>query len=409
MQAKTGWAAFWRRGGLGALMAAVWLCSGVARAAAAPSTASTRPRGSGFHYQHEEVPEKPWSIHILKVERHRPDLAFHTTSAGGNSLGLSTLSDQLKAFPRSLGQPVGAVNGDFWRDGRQPSGDPMGLHIRQGELVSAPVDRPCVWFDAGGEPHLTNVQARFSIQWPDGTSLPFGLNEERTNGGAVLYTAAVGAETPTKGGREWVLERAGTDAPWLPIGVGQSLRARVRAVQERGGTALSPDTLVLSLSPEAAARVPAVAAGATVTLSTATTPDLKDVQTALGGGPTLLRDGQPVSFSGSQPRHPRTAIGWNDSHVFLVVVDGRQHKLSVGMSLPELAAYMLKLGCRQALNLDGGGSSTFWIHGQVMNSPCYGKERPMANALVLVRKAGAAAPSGGTPAAPGGSGSGGGR
>jgi exopolysaccharide biosynthesis protein len=76
------------------------------------------------------------------------------------------------------------------------------------------------------------------------------------------------------------------------------------------------------------------------------------------------------------------------------------------MSLPELAAYMLKLGCRQALNLDGGGSSTFWIHGQVMNSPCYGKERPMANALVLVRKPATAPAGGGSPAAPNGSGGG---
>ena len=69
------------------------------------------------------------------------------------------------------------------------------------------------------------------------------------------------------------------------------------------------------------------------------------------------------------------------------MVDGRQANVSAGMTFPELAAYMEKLGCQVAMNLDGGGSSTFWVRGQVMNSPCYGHERPMANALVLTRKA----------------------
>ena len=60
--------------------------------------------------------------------------------------------------------------------------------------------------------------------------------------------------------------------------------------------------------------------------------------------------------------------------------------LSVGMTFPELAAYMVKLGCQEAMNLDGGGSSTMWVSGNTMNSPSEGRERPAANALVVVRK-----------------------
>ena len=56
------------------------------------------------------------------------------------------------------------------------------------------------------------------------------------------------------------------------------------------------------------------------------------------------------------------------------------------MSFSELAAYMIKLGCEQALNLDGGGSATLWVCGNVMNSPSEGHERPGANALVLVQR-----------------------
>jgi exopolysaccharide biosynthesis protein len=70
----------------------------------------------------------------------------------------------------------------------------------------------------------------------------------------------------------------------------------------------------------------------------------------------------------------------------MVEVDGRQPRLSVGMTYGELAAYMVKLGCQEAMNLDGGGSATFWVYGQVMNSPSEGRDRGMANGLVLIQK-----------------------
>ena len=56
------------------------------------------------------------------------------------------------------------------------------------------------------------------------------------------------------------------------------------------------------------------------------------------------------------------------------------------MTLPEIAEYMVKLGCLYAMNLDGGGSATMWVMGSVMNSPSEGQERPSANALVLLKK-----------------------
>ena len=85
-------------------------------------------------------------------------------------------------------------------------------------------------------------------------------------------------------------------------------------------------------------------------------------------------------------RHPRTAIGWNKDYIFFVQVDGRQSGHSVGMTYSELANYMVKLGCQEALNLDGGGSATFWMLGQVINSPSRGQSRDIANGLVLIQK-----------------------
>ena len=58
-----------------------------------------------------------------------------------------------------------------------------------------------------------------------------------------------------------------------------------------------------------------------------------------------------------------------DNTIWLVTVDGRQPELSVGMSLIELRALARRLGLVNALNLDGGGSTTMWVQGQVMNRP----------------------------------------
>jgi hypothetical protein len=242
-----------------------------------------------------------------------------------------------------------------------------------------------MWVDPQNEFHMTNVLSRFQVMWPNGEKTPFGLNEERARSSAVLYTAAVGTSTQTGGGRELVLERDGTNT-WLPLAPGISYAARVREVHESGNTALTKDTVVLSIDRQLASHVPAVGAGTVLRISTATWPDLKGVQMAIGGGPAIVRNGQVIDRIDAQVRHPRTAVGWNKNSLFLVEVDGRQRGLSVGMTVRELATYMVKLGCTEAMNLDGGGSATCWVYGQVMNSPSEGQERGMGNSLIVIQK-----------------------
>ena len=60
------------------------------------------------------------------------------------------------------------------------------------------------------------------------------------------------------------------------------------------------------------------------------------------------------------------------------------------MTLDELSSFLLKLGCEDAMNFDGGASATLWFEGKVRNSPCDKAERHIANALVVVRKTPAA-------------------
>jgi hypothetical protein len=354
------------------------------------SDIATKPAevGRGLSYKNDRIPNVPWSIHVIKIDRSRSDFELITTHARGTALGLATLTEQINSVPSAVGKPIAAINGDFYRTEQEPyAGDPRGLQILLGELLSAPSGKTCFWIDLQGNPQMTNVIPQFKVIWPDGRKTTFGLNEERDSGPAVLYTPRLGSSTRTSGGRELILERDAA-SEWLPLRAGETYSARVREVRETGNSRLSRDIMVLSLSPDFLSRVPTVEPGAVLKISTVTSPDLKGVRTAIGGGPVLVHDGkaQPGRVNKSLERHPRSAIGWNEKFIFLVEVDGRQGGLSIGMTLPELAAYLVKEGCEEAMNLDGGGSAEVWVNGQIASSPCFGHERSTANALVLVQK-----------------------
>ena len=112
----------------------------------------------------------------------------------------------------------------------------------------------------------------------------------------------------------------------------------------------------------------------------------------IGGTPQVVVDGAPAvagdldgDGSGFFQRQPRTAVGiTGDGTLLLVVVDGRQPGYSAGMTLRELSTFMLSLGARNAMNLDGGGSSVMWVNGLVVNRPSDGFERSVSNAVVVL-------------------------
>lgn len=326
----------------------------------------------------------PMTVNVVKVDRSNPDLKLYVTLGGGNQIGMATLSEQVRQVPPSVGTVVAGVNGDFFNVREPYVGDPMNLQIMMGgELVSAPgEDRAFFYLDEKGQPHITNVVTQFKVIWPDGRTTPMEINQTPMPGQAILYTTAAGRDTRVEG-VDLILAKHGEN-PWLPVRIGQTLTAEIKAINKNGYSKLAPDTVVLSLSPRQLASVPELKVGMVIKLSTATTPSLAGATLAIGGGRTLVRGGKACDFDTVQVRHPRTAFGWNDKYYFLVQVDGRQARHSMGMSHRELAAYFVKLGCTDALNLDGGGSATMWVTGRVVNSPSQGRERPAANALVVI-------------------------
>jgi hypothetical protein len=291
---------------------------------------------------------------------------------------------------------VAGINGDFYvTDRGLYIGDPRGLQIMEGELVSGPADQSTFWIDTAGNPQMSNVLSHFKVTWPDGTATPIGINEERPLRGVVLYTPRVGASTRASGGREFLLERGG-EGNWLPLRPGLTYVAKVAAISDNGDTPLRPQQMVLSVGPWLAGRFTNVPAGAELKISMAMAPDLAGVRTAISGGSVLIRNGKkeelkvPLSFAykyrSVTERHPRSAIGASSKYYYLVEVDGRQRGLSAGMTLAELADYMVGLGCELGMNLDGGNSATLWLNGKVMNSPSGQRPRDIANGLVVVQK-----------------------
>jgi exopolysaccharide biosynthesis protein len=91
-------------------------------------------------------------------------------------------------------------------------------------------------------------------------------------------------------------------------------------------------------------------------------------------------------------RHPRAAIGVSDRDLYLVTCDGRRTGVDAGLTLEELAAFMLALGCRDAMNLDGGGSTTHVHRGHLLNRPYSEQDqpapasRPIVSAIVVERR-----------------------
>jgi hypothetical protein len=167
-----------------------------------------------------------------------------------------------------------------------------------------------------------------------------------------------------------------------------------------GSTPIPAEGVVLSIGAERVAEVlPRLRVGDGASIETKLVPLLPDpehdwdrTQYIVSGGPLLLWRGkriedpqvESISRVFSLARHPRTTVGARaDGTLLLVTVDGRRPEESVGMSLPELTDLMLELGCVSAVNLDGGGSTTMVIEGQVVNRPSGGSPRPNADAILL--------------------------
>lgn len=121
------------------------------------------------------------------------------------------------------------------------------------------------------------------------------------------------------------------------------------------------------------------------------------MQTAVGGGPVLLQNGgiritnnEERKFMGKaiNDKHPRTAMGYTkDNKLIILVVQGRTPGLAEGATLTQEAQMLKELGCVEALNLDGGGSSCLLVNGKETIAPSdKGVQRPVPAVFIIKKR-----------------------
>lgn len=357
----------------------------------------------------------PWRVDVLRVDPDR----FRGELDG--SFGPDLESRERTSDLAQAAGAVAAVNGGFFVfDPRAGApGDPAGVGVYEGALLSEPVGgRPALvvrpdarntdvsrtrWAAAavfeGGERHPLDGVNRVPglIRNCGGTSddtptdRPLHDATCADDDELVAFTSAFGATTPQGEGVEVLLDHRNVVTD-VRSPRGGPLPAGGSSVQATGGhsawlraNADIGDELQLHsrLIDDAGQRLPL-------------TPGM----TLINGGPELVRDGEvhatPAADGMVHPgnpsfyygwvhkRHPRTFAGVDGKgRLVLVTVDGRSTG-ALGLSIAEAAQVAQALGLRQAVNLDGGGSTTMVVDGQVINQPSDPQgERPVGDAMLV--------------------------
>lgn len=322
-----------------------------------------------------------WTIHVLMVDAKLARVKL--AQAMDEVVGAETTSS-IAARHGALA----AINGGYFRTTGVAKGEPVGALVIGGKVLSEPVRNRAVLAiqDDGYQvraavAHLTmtselRVGGKMAVIHPIA-----GINRPREKDELILFTPEFHHTTLT-------------EADGIEVIVTGN---RVTAVFDGAGSKAIPNAgFVISATGRAREWVRThLRRGSRVGVKTSIKADPPIHFTPnfiLGGGPQLLSSGRkafPVeanrySESLYQQRHPRTAIGWRaDGKLILITVDGRQ-KQSAGMTMDELAGLMLKLGCLEAMNLDGGGSTTMIVKNKIANNPSDATgERAVSDALLI--------------------------
>ncbi len=376
----------------------------------------THEIGKGVVYsQQTETSPLPLLINVLKIDlsvpgvRVRCGLARDAVTISGPSNGregVHSIAIRNKA--------IAAVNADYF----PYTGDPLGLAIRDGELLSEPMEyRSTLGISPQGA-FIDILLFLGSCEFSDSSKINIdGVNRMPSPNEIVVLTPSF-TNIPSLSKDCTIVTVREVN---LPVKLSSDIQGRVEAINLLHASQPLPecpaDGVLIAATGSAALSLTShcklddkikirfdLASNANISLrgkypgraalsrNAAVRPVWKNVTQAVGGGPWLVRAGEvQVDSDGedfpridfAEKRHPRTAAGiTRDGKLLLVTVDGRQ-SFSVGCSLIELAEVMKRLGAWNAMNLDGGGSTTMFVGGGVVNSPSDGRERLVADSLLV--------------------------
>lgn len=361
----------------------------------------------GVEYRQFNDKSGPWRANLVRINLKVASVEFRPARASDSLRGREKTTGMVQRATNAGARVLAAVNADFFE---LKLGENENNQVINGEwwkglkVTDSPYDtydNVHVQFGVDHDRHLLMdrfiLDARF---WAHGNMTPIVTVNAIPTGtfeGTALYTSRYGTRTPVDTARK------SSEGPLLAAGHRGDTLLFVRrgAVSATSGTAIPEKGAVLSGFGPRADAIKATNDGDTVKVLLATLPRIKHGATPnalIGGWPRILRDGVNIASEAAtvegtlsrnaEARHPRTAIGFSkdSSRVFLLTVDGRSEN-SGGATLIELAGLMKKLGAWQAMNFDGGGSTTMVVGGRVVNAPSDSTgERAVGNALMLLRR-----------------------
>lgn len=335
----------------------------------------------------------PWSVDVLTIDPSRAHGTLRATF-GHDLAGADRTTDLVR-----LSGALAGVNASFFTftaDPRFP-GDPVGLGLYDGRLLSEPTTDPTEADVLVGGDRLRFGPLRWSGRMRNrltGGTLPLEFLDhppvvpaacaplpDQTQcaepGDTVLFTPEFGAATPPGPGVEVVLDGHG---------------CVVRTADVRGTHLDRGQTAIQATGHDTVPLLAATGHGCLSRTLTLTGADghripLRRGLYGVNGRYRLVADGKIVVPEGSGSffaRNPRTVVGATAGHrIELATIDGRSVH-SVGTTLAETAAVARALGMRDAVNLDGGGSTTMSVAGTLVNHPSGSAERAVGDALVFV-------------------------
>ncbi|MBO6651835.1 MAG: phosphodiester glycosidase family protein [Balneola sp.] len=338
-------------------------------------TVNVKQIGEGaFHYS-IIAQSVPWTLEVVEFDLTNGIYSLETVKAQDRLAAYEKTSSMSARKSVPGHEVIAAVNGDFYS-----GGTPTNLQVLNGEILTKPINREVFGYSDNSEMFINTTSYDGVLKIGETTTSISNVNRVRNSNEIIFYNHFFGSGTSTNNfGTELTLKAID---PWIVNG---EVRAVVVSkIVNEGNSSLSDSTFVLSGHGAGATTLNSVSSGDTLTINHKVAPATEALKQAVGGSAKFLNDGQN---QGNWPeRHPRSALGFNadTTKFYFVTVDGRQ-STSAGMTLTELGDFMLGIGAHNALNLDGGGSTTLVVHNEVANSPSDGSgERSVANALMLV-------------------------
>ena len=269
---------------------------------------------------------------------------------------------------------VAAVNATYFAG----NGDAIGMVKIDGSMAGTTYfRRTALGIMANGQAIMGPVTYNGRVTLGGVTQPVSGVDAERGANNLTLYNRWYGTRTGTNEyGKEYTV-----------------VNGKVTAVQE-GNSIIPKNGVVVSVHGTAADAFAGVRVGDRAVISQELGAPWNKAVEIMGAGPRLVQNGQVSVTAGAEQfpadirygRAPRSAVAIlkNGNYLF-GVVDGRQAD-SKGLTLTDWAKLLVKMGAKDAMNLDGGGSSALVIGGTLQNSPSDGHERSVGSALILTKK-----------------------